>query len=146
MLFVNYIMDKICASKNLIIKGYTDLSQSKKLAEILPLESADNVIVSFGSREGTKTVVMPKETLDVIRTPFADIRETTPCWSLSALINAVDFSTINLHYNNARTDWIVSATIHDSTKHCTKYEGKIALNPINACYEMIIKLKERNTI
>lgn len=51
------------------IKSYTDLEQSKKLAEFLSPESADNIIVSFGSREGTTTLVMPKETLDVLRTP-----------------------------------------------------------------------------
>lgn len=71
------------------IRAYTSLEQSRKLAEILPLESADNVIVSFGSRDGVKTVVMPKETFDVIRTPFADIRETTMCWSLAALLNVL---------------------------------------------------------
>lgn len=71
------------------IKAFTDVSQSKKLVEILPIESADNVIVSFGDREGTKTIVMPKETLDVIRTPFSDIRNITPCWSLAALLEVL---------------------------------------------------------
>ena len=48
------------------IKSYTDLEQSKKLAEFLPLESAD----------------MMHNRLIVI--PFND-GSLTPCWSLAAL-------------------------------------------------------------
>ena len=72
------------------MKSYTDLNQSKKLLEFLSPESADNVIVLFSDREGTKTVVMPKETLDVLSTPFSDIRNVTPCWSITALIDVLD--------------------------------------------------------
>lgn len=69
------------------MKSYTNLEQSKKLVEILPIESADNVIISIGDREGIKTITMPKETLNILRTPFTDIRSTTPCWSFAVLLD-----------------------------------------------------------
>ena len=60
------------------MKSYTDLEQSKKLAEILPLESAD----------------MMHDRLIVI--PFND-GSLTPCWSLAALMKLLpsEFTTEN---------------------------------------------------
>ena len=115
------------------IKSYSDLEQSRKLAEILPLESADNVIVSFGSREGTKIVVTSKETFDVIRTPFSDVRKTIPCWSLAALLDVLN-------------DYILQTTIDGSVFVVCDRE-KIMMsdtydNPVDACYEIILKLHE----
>lgn len=114
------------------MKSYTDLEQSKKLAEILPLESADNVIVSFGNRDGVKTVVMPKETFDTIKTPFSDIRKIIPCWSLSALIGVLKDGALD--FTNSR--------FRVYSNGVTKYMD----NPIDACYEMIIKLHEQKLL
>jgi len=68
------------------IKDCTDIEQSRKLADILKIESADNVIVSIGDRQGVKTITMPKETFNILRTTFADIRNAIPCWSVAALL------------------------------------------------------------
>lgn len=111
------------------MKSYTDINQSKKLAEFLPIESAD-------------MYYWCGEDLRIGSHKAMDSDYDTPCWSLAALLNAIDFNTINLHYDNAKIDWVASATIHDSTKHCTKYESTRALNPVDACVEMIIKLNE----
>ena len=127
------------------MKSYTDLEQSKKLAEILQIESADNVIVSFGSREGTTTLVMPKETLDVIRTPFSDIRKVIPCWSLTALLNvfpnseqtSVDICHGGWKVEEYISDWFCSYDDYEKNY----FETTNSDNPIDACYEMIIKLK-----
>jgi len=130
------------------MKSYTDLSQSKVLSKILSIESADNVIVSFGSREGTKTVVMPKETLDVIRTPFSDIREITMCWSLTALLGVLPMIRKGEDTANpfiAKTPdgeyYIVYATL---TKEI--YDSSMYDNPIDACVAMIEKLNELNLL
>ena len=128
------------------MKSYADIEQSKKLAEILPIESADNVIVSFGSREGTTTLVMPKETLDVIRTPFSDIREVIPCWSLAALLDVLPkkYYPIKEHETNLiigkpKDKWCV---LYWDTTGMQHGEETLGDNPIDACYEMIIKLNE----
>lgn len=121
------------------IKSNTDLEQSKKLAEILQLESADNVIVSFGSREGTTTLVMPKETLDAIRTPLSDIREVIPCWSLTALLGVLTYTSLHKTFIGWRCD-----SYSKGVTSCIL--GDTSDNPIDTCYEMIIKLHELNLL
>lgn len=132
------------------IKSYTDIEQSKKLAEILPIESADNLIVSIGYNDGVKTVTMPKATLDIIKTPFSDIRKTIPCWSLSALLNVLPVSCddeqhclalIN-HNPNEKTEWLCA---YEDDKGNLMMEC-YADNQIDACVAMIEKLHEQNLL
>ena len=118
------------------IKSYTDLEQSKALAEFLPIESADMRYAPIGDIHPWVWEGNPK----LLET------DSTPCWSLAALLGAVDFITINLFYIDERRYWVVSATIHNSTKLCTKYESAMAFNPVDACYELIIKLHELNLL
>jgi hypothetical protein len=115
------------------MKNYTDIEQSKRLAEILPPESADNVIVSIGDREGVKTVVMPKETFDTIRTPFSDIRKIIPCWSFSALLRLIP----NFNMFKRTIECKIETTNHLIDKAC---------DPIDAAFEMVCWLRENNKI
>ena len=115
------------------MKNYTDIEQSKRLAEILSPESADNVIVSIGDREGVKTVVMPKETFDTIRTPFSDIRNTIPCWSLAALLRLIP----NFNMFKRTIECKIETTNHLIDKAC---------DPIDAAFEMVCWLRENNKI
>ena len=118
-------------------KSYTSIEQSKKLAKILTNKSADNVIVLFGSRDGVKTVVMPSETLNTIRTPFSDIKEVINCWSLAALLSVLPDYT--LQTNTDGTVFVVC----DSKKPMISDAHS---NPIDACVEMILKLHELNLL
>lgn len=113
------------------MKSCTDLEQSKSLLEFLSPESADNVIVKFGDREGTKTVVMPKETFDVLRTPFSDIRNVTPCWSLTALMDVLDRGALF----KTPKGWACQTYIEFAAITSDYYN-----NPIDACIAMIEKL------
>lgn len=63
------------------MKSYTNLEQSKKLAEILPLESADMFLALNGH-----IPVMSKYIDDGLFT--ADIT-AIPCWSLTALLDVL---------------------------------------------------------
>ena len=121
-----------------MIKSYTDINQSNKLAEILPLESADNVIVSIGDREGVKTITMPKETFNILRTPFADIRNTIPCWSLAALLSVIPCS-----YGVYRHPYDDGLSLSLQISNCIEV---VADNEMDACYEMIIRLNELNLL
>lgn len=56
------------------MKAYTDLEQSKKLAEFLPIESAD----MFYRDNGIDVKLMWEHVAPKV---------TTPCWSLAALLN-----------------------------------------------------------
>ena len=64
------------------MKSYTDLPQSKKLAEILPIESADMKILSFGI--DIKRRVVPIDDIAVLNK-----EDEIPCWSLAALLNVL---------------------------------------------------------
>ena len=65
------------------IKSYTDLEQSKKLAEILPLESADmRYQVHYDNKNNIKYIPRFISTIIPLR---CDI----PCWSLSALLGVM---------------------------------------------------------
>ena len=118
------------------IKSYTDIEQSKKLAEILPIESVDNLIVSIGYNDGVKTVTMPKAALDIIKTPFSDIRKIIPCWSLSALLNVLPNGTdvVKEEADTENERYMCTVGINDDII------STFANNPVDACYEMVLKL------
>ena len=66
-----------------IIKSYTDLEQSKKLAEILPIESADmyyHYDNDFGELESIPTITEEDD-------HFALFSKDVRCWSLAALLS-----------------------------------------------------------
>lgn len=121
------------------MKSYTDLKQSKKLAEFLPLESAD-MLFQFGEDKYA----------DSIRVPFAKenwermMPEINPCWSLTALFGVLP--TIDDEFE---------PQLHRSLdKYRCTYEGeedssglwRVADNPIDACVAMIEKLHELNLL
>ena len=72
------------------IKNYTDLEQSRKLAEILPIESAD-MLFQLGEDKYA----------DSIRVHLTNkhweqmMPDINPCWSLSALLGVFPWYEIN---------------------------------------------------
>ena len=80
------------------MKSYTDLEQSKKLAEILPLESADMFLALNGH-----IPVMSKYIDDGLVT--AD-NTAIPCWSLAALLDILpnEISTGEEWHNKYQID------------------------------------------
>ena len=120
------------------IKSFTDIEQSKKLAEILPIESADMYY-----EPSTGYCTEPSE----VR--FGDIKYAHPrsirCWSFLALFNvlpkigAEEPMVRKLYYaNEPKERYICQYGIANIT---SEYD-----NPIDACYEMIIKLNELNLL
>jgi len=119
------------------MKSYTDLEQSKKLAEILPLESADacwtnHLFNSFLSSWRVESTPLQeyKSLLDrfVVKGYLIE-----PTWSLAALLDVLPQGTR-----------ILKSSIND-TYHCDCPKENIDKwfdNPIDACYRMILKLHE----
>ena len=67
------------------MKAYTDIEQSKRLAEILPIESADMWYSYYGNPKYNPTIAYEGEQwflCHIRNSSHTDI----PCWSLSALI------------------------------------------------------------
>lgn len=64
------------------MKSYTDIEQSKKLAEVLPLESADmgwNVFIDDTKRP------LPIDDWDLVKDGSGNVK-FYPAWSLAALL------------------------------------------------------------
>lgn len=116
------------------IRAYTNLSQSEKLKEILSPESADMKWHFW------------KDEIDAPKTPTfgysnaaAESYKDTeavycPAWSLAALLSVLPEGTRLLKSSTG------------VTYHCDCPKGNIDKwynNPVDACYEMIIKLHKQ---
>ena len=141
----------ICDSNDNIVdtmKSYTDLEQSKKLAEILPLESAD-MSYSFNFDSGIyeisltsyKSWVVPKYAQS-----DDGFGQVMPCWSLAALLNVLP-DTITSNDGIAFKLNIKKNIIEYSNPSLYLiYKSVKSDNIVDACYEMLLKLKENNII
>ena len=123
------------------MKAYTDLEQSKKLAEILPLKSADICYVC-----GNTTLVSPTKYGDTSIEKLYK-KHIIPAWSLAALFNILpkeivykkNIVYLEFHVWQNSLEYVNNA---DYILHITRSYG----NPVDACVEMILKLKELNLL
>lgn len=118
------------------MKAYTDIEQSRKLAEILPIESAD---MCYYYKDDKPQL-----------TPYSEHnnRYYIPCWSLAALLGLMP--------KGESKDLSLVFGSYDGGYHplwfCTYEEMPTIVeicdadNPIDACVEMIYKLKENNLL
>lgn len=109
------------------MKSYTDLEQSKKLAEILPIKSADMSYDWFVIGKEYSSIPQCRKFID----------DELPCWSLAALIDILPQGTR-----------ILKSSTND-TYHCDCPKENIDKwfdNPIDACVEIIIKLHEQKLL
>lgn len=117
------------------MKSYTDLEQSKKLAEILPIKSADMHYATWTILDG-EFIVSPNQgsTIEDLQEDYGN--QIIPCWSLGALI-----SILPKRY--------CLETLDNGTYACynflSQYE-KFGKTPIDAVYSMIVFLKEEKII
>ena len=125
------------------IKSYTDLSQSKKLAEILPIESADIGFLKIldSSTQGYSFYLPYFKALITNKTNFL------PCWSLAALLKILNDTAYSID-EDASID--LGSYKTSAWSLCLTNIGVGELieepNPIDACYEMILNLKEQKLL
>jgi hypothetical protein len=134
------------------IKSFTSLEQSKKLAEILPLESADMCYKCIED-----------DPYDIICKPYSEWKEeykgllvrgdanVTPCWSLSALLDVIPQEIFDGEYiinvtEGLNNRWVITYDHFDNRNHSYYGLSTDADNLVDACTDIIIKLKERNII
>ena len=131
------------------MKSYTDLEQSKKLAEILPIESAD---MCFNISQWHNN--MPP-----LMTPYSRFNEffnmetpafLIPCWSLETLLNVLptyiekDGHTTFLDiYKTKNLGWVIEYS--DNKDDFVEYVFDSQFL-IDACYKMILKLNKVNLL
>lgn len=125
------------------IKSYTDILQSKKLVEILPIESADmwyqytGINIKDGSE---KPIYFPM----VMRDCESD--KDIPCWSLAALLSVLpDEITDDGDVYRNMVFHLKGKCIIQYPRLTTLWPSLLSVevtNFIDACVEMIIKLHE----
>ena len=121
-----------------MIKSYTDIEQSKKLAEILPLESADMVYIKHSSSDN------PDWRFDNDIPPMVlgkiSINELTvkalPCWSPAALLSVLTENKI-CHYDDRYYCQYINEGSEFPVYSTAEYD-----NPVDACVAMVEKLHE----
>ena len=125
------------------MKLCTDLEQSKKLAEILPLESTD-MYYKYVLPKSNKISHVPEignpvnslkwynegYTFRGKREPITLNEYCVPCWSLAALLDVYPMVV-------GRDLDMYCCWVNDKNLHSRHYN-----NPIDACYEIILKLNE----
>lgn len=137
------------------IRSYTTIEQSKVLAEILPLESADMyykyVLPKSDRIIHTPEIGNPIDSLKWYnegytfrgkREPITLSEYCIPCWSLSALLGVLPFPQLSKDIlGSGKEGWMVSVY----PDNC-RYDSCWHDNPVDACYEMIIKLHEQKLL
>ena len=124
------------------IKSFTDISQSKKLAEILPLESADmcylsdeslfpkinyNGMVFFNSEEEKPSTIIP-------------------CWSLASLLELLPKRLEIIDNVYKLSVYLYGLYYWNISNGNLCFESKDKDNLVDACYEMIEKLHKLNLL
>lgn len=126
------------------MKSYTDLEQSKKLAEILPPESADMALCSKIQPLMTDYISAKKKFSNAGEIPI------DPCWSLASLLNylrEIDFFP-EIDADELEVTMSITYFNDHEARHLTpvhNIEVK-AESFIDACVEMIVKLHKQNLL
>lgn len=128
------------------MKAYTDIEQSKKLAEILPIESADMFYLKIpnSSEVGYNYSDLPY---------FASLgmKDNLPAWSLAALLEQLDDEITDNDENDYNLTIIKEGVqyqlyYHDEWYQAEDIETDWYDDMIDACVEMIVKLKEKGIL
>ena len=123
------------------MKSYTDIEQSKKLAEILPIESADMYYLKRKINDTIETAIIK---------PVGNVDKSLCCWSLAALYNILpnnekESTTLTRGCCNINTPEYIDNWWCEYENEITDFAVS-ADNPIDAVYKMIVWLKKENYI
>ena len=125
------------------MKSYTDLEQSKKLAEILPIESADQTWVRVaiaGPNLGIPEELQYRHNGDLPFEAYSGIG--IPCWSLAALIDILPAGIKNYTLHIIKDNVIKGYFCSYRNKQNEVFVSTSGFNVIDAVFEMIVHLKE----
>ena len=140
------------------MKAYTDIEQSKKLAKILPLESADGFWqfhTEWGgyedSWEGYEDYPSAVPYLEFTRyeNEWKEEKQDMPCWSLAALLDIIPQEILDGEYiiNITGNDgWTLMYNHYELRNHSYFGLSTSADNLIDVCVKTILKLYELNLL
>lgn len=125
------------------IKSYTDLQQSKKLAEILPIESADTWLTDGGTVIKTLSEHITSPQFESI----SGCQNLVPCWSLAALLEQIpeklfDNDGFSHELEITKQKGLYYINYLDSGGRYYHVSADCMNTLVDACVDMIIKLHE----
>ena len=122
------------------MKSYTNLEQSKKLAKILPLESADMYYPWYIEEDGDTIESGHRVSIPSVGnlTTHKVNKRILPCWSLAALLDVLP-NGINVIKDKSDTENEKYMCTVEGTNDIITTFGN---NPVDACVAMIEKLNE----
>ena len=125
------------------MKAYTDIEQSKKLADILPVESADMKFPYFGDGQYGTTAVFGEPI------EFSGGKDV-PCWSLAALLDQLEDVVVDENGYNYQLQIIKEGVqyylVYEGVDDFASYDTPLFDDLIDACVEMIFILKEKDLL
>lgn len=135
------------------IKSYTDLEQSKKLAEILPPESADMWWL-YVTAQGKRIAMMYEEPDPhyLARMEGYGIKDAAVrCWSLAALLEQIPYEICDDDGNSSylqmdKENDVYQLIYTDPYGDFESIETDRYEHFVDACYELIMKLHELNLL
>ena len=127
------------------MKTYTDLKQSKKLAEILPIESADMKWFTPADDEGEfveEASLINNKSEYYLFEKVTDWNDTPyiPCWSLAALMEEMNRNGWKISLECCGAEF--TAKFDDGETFVMQY----ADNAIDAFYKMVVALHEKKML
>lgn len=130
------------------MKSYTNLEQSKKLAEILPIESADMWWNFYSvTMNDTTPQIIHLDTPWVGNYNWDNKPDNIPCWSLAALLNIIPQEIFDGEYiinitEGLNNRWILTYDHYENRNHSYYGLSTSTDNLVDACYKMILILHE----
>ena len=118
------------------MKSYTDIEQSKKLAEILRMEGADMCYQYQKDRWVGEPAYKEYPQFEI-----AMDKRDIPCWSLAALLDAIPDSIYDNTDEFSQLEFSKKSVAYHDLNDGIKI-GSLKDNLVDACVETIIKLNE----
>lgn len=133
-----------------MMRGYTTVEQSKKLADILPIDTADCCYIKYCTSDNMEWRYDGQPPIVLGEIPITEITaEHIPCWSLAALLQIMPKYIEGLNRLRIDIDDVDFSIWYDDMEGYgvnDKLPDITLKEPIDACYEMILKLKEMNLL
>lgn len=119
------------------LKSFTSIEESKILADILPLESADMHYSTWTILNG-EFILSPNQgsTIEDLQEDYGN--QIIPCWSLAALLEVMNEPEL---IRNSEGKWLIRVWYHSYLYSKGGYD-----NPVDACVGMIEKLHKLNIL
>lgn len=130
------------------MKAYTDIEQSKKLAKILLIESADMAYATWTICNNGEYVLLPLQDVSINELQELYGNEIIPAWSLSALLQLFPHDDthgveINNYCGANEKVWFIRGDYEFTS---TRTFIRISDELIDGLVELIIELKNNNLL